>query len=128
VGDGDDAFEVRYVQARVADGLEVDGLRLAVDRLLELFELGAVDELEVDAVLGQRVLEEVVCAAVQRRAGDDVVAGTGQVEDRESLGGLSGSDAQRRDATLESGDALLEDVRGRVHDPCVDVAELLQAE
>jgi len=37
----------------VADRLEVDGLGPGVDRLLELGELGAVDEAEVDAVLGR---------------------------------------------------------------------------
>ncbi len=36
--------------------------------------------------------------------------------------------AERRHAALERGDALLEHVRGRVHDPGVDVAELLQPE
>ena len=33
-----------------------------------------------------------------------------------------------RDATLERGDALLEHVVGRVHDPGVDVPELLEPE
>jgi len=57
VGDLRDRFEVGHVQARVADRLEIDALGLAVDRLLELVELGAVDKSEVDAVLGQGVLE-----------------------------------------------------------------------
>ena len=35
---------------------------------------------------------------------------------------------ERRDAALERGDALLEDVRRRVHDPGVDVPELLEPE
>ena len=35
---------------------------------------------------------------------------------------------ERRRAALERGDALLEDVGGRVHDPGVDVPELLQRE
>ncbi len=128
VGDRGDRLEVGHVQARVADRLEVDGLGPAVDGLLELGGLGAVDEPELDAVLGQRVLEEVVGAAVERGAGDDVVAGAGQVEDRQRFGRLARADAQRSDAALESGDALLEDVGGGVHDPGVDVAELLQAE
>jgi hypothetical protein len=33
---------------------------------------------------------------------------------------------QRADAALERGDALLEDVGRRVHDPRVDVAEFLE--
>ena len=36
--------------------------------------------------------------------------------------------AERRDAALERGDALLEDVGRRVHDPGVDVPELLEPE
>ena len=34
--------------------------------------------------------------------------------------------AERAGAAFDRGDALLEDVGGRVHDPRVDVAELLQ--
>ena len=44
VGDVRDLREVVDVQARVADGLEVDGLGLAVDRRAELLRLRAVDE------------------------------------------------------------------------------------
>ena len=36
--------------------------------------------------------------------------------------------ASAADAAFQGGDALLEDVHGRVHDPRVDVAELLQRE
>ena len=39
--------------------------------------------------LGQRVVQQVVGAAVQRGRGDDVVAGLGEVEDRQRLGGLA---------------------------------------
>ena len=128
MGDGGDCLEVRHVQARVADRFEVDRLGLAVDRLLELGRLGAVDELEAHAPLRQRVGEQVVRATVERRARDDVVAGAGEVEDRQRLGRLARRDPEGPDAALESGDALLEHVGGRVHDPGVDVAELLQSE
>ena len=37
-------------------------------------------------------------------------------------------DQQRADAALQGGDAVLDDRLGRVHDPGVDVAELLQRE
>ena len=57
---------------------------------------------------GKRVVQQVVGAAVQPRAGDDVVAGLGDVEDRERLGGLAARDQQRADAALEGGDALLD--------------------
>ena len=44
------------------------------------------------------------------------------------LGGLARGDEQGADAALERGDALLDDVGGRVHDARVDVAELLEPE
>ena len=82
----------------------------------------------LDAELGQRVVEQVVRAAVEPRAGHDVVARTGQVEDRERLRGLTGGQEQCGDAAFERGDALLDDVLGRVHDAGVDVARLGEAE
>ena len=90
--------------------------------------VGVVDERGLDAQLGQRVVEQVVRAAVQPRAGHDVVAGAGEVEDRERLGGLTGRQEQGRHAAFECGDALLDDVLGRVHDAGVDVARLGEAE
>jgi hypothetical protein len=78
--------------------------------------------------LRQGVVEEVVGAAVEARGRDDLVAGGGQVEDRRGLRGLPGGVSERPDAAFEGGDPLLQDVGRRVHDPRVDVAELLQSE
>src|SRR5690606_6747305 len=47
---------------------------------------------------------------------------------REGLGGLPRRQEQRGDAALERGDALLDDVLRRVHDPGVDVARLAEPE
>ena len=57
-----------------------------------------------------------------------MVAGLGEVEQGERLGGLAAGDQQRADAALERGDALLDRGLRRVHDPGVDVAELLERE
>ena len=52
----------------------------------------------------------------------------GEVEQRDRLGGLARRRRERADATLERGEPVLEHGLGRVHDPRVDVAELLEAE
>ena len=77
---------------------------------------------------GRATLQLVVGAAVEEARGDDVVAGAGDGGERQELRRLAGGDRDRRRAAFERRDALLEDVGGRIHDPGVDVAELLQRE
>jgi hypothetical protein len=57
-----------------------------------------------------------------------VVTGLGDVEQRDRLRGLAAGGEQRTDAALERGDAVLDRGLRRVHDPGVDVAELLERE
>ena len=128
VGHVGDRGEVVDVEPRVADELEEDRLGLLVDGAPEGRRVGAVDVGRRDADLGQGVGEQVVGAAVERRRRHDVVAGAGEVEDRQRLGRLAGCESERGHAALERGDALLEDVGRRVHDPGVDVPELLEPE
>ena len=71
-----------------------------------------VHELGGDAPLGQRVGEEVVGAAVEGLGGDEVVPGPGEVQHGERLRRLPARHRQRRHATLELGDPLLEDIDG----------------
>ena len=86
--------------------------------------------------LGQRVVEEVVGAAVERGRRDDVAAGLGQVQDGERLGRLARRPrpARRGCPTAVSGAPSRAAMRasntrlGRVHDPGVDVADLGQRE
>ena len=103
-------------------------LGAAVDGRAQAVEVVGIDEPHRDAQLRQRVVEQVVGAAVERSGGDDLVARRGQRDDGERLRRLARGQRQPRDAAFERGNALLEDVGGRVHDAGVDVAELLQRE
>mgnify|MGYP006974890133 CR=1 FL=1 len=67
-------------------------------------------------------------AAVEVGPGDDVLAGPRDVQDGDRDCRLSRRHCQRAGAAVQLCQALLEHIRGRVHDPRVDVAELLQAE
>ena len=129
VRDRGDGLDVEDVALRVADGLAEERLGVVLhQRLPGLRVVRVLDEGDRDAELGQRVVQQVVGAAVQRGGGDDVVAGLGEVQDRQRRRGLPAGHRERRDAALERGDALLERVLRRVHDPRVDVAELGQRE
>ena len=73
-------------------------------------------------------MEELVGAAVKVVGRDDLVAHLRDVQQGQRGRRLPGRNAQRARAALDRGDALLEHVGGRVHDPRVDVAELLEGE
>ena len=125
IGDGPD---VRDVEARVADRLDVEGPGPVVGQGGEVLGRVALDPSHLDPEAGQGVGEQVVGAAVQAGRADDVVAGTCQVEDRQGFRCLSAGQSEARHAALERRDALLEDVGGGIHDPGVDVPELLERE
>ena len=126
--------DVDDVQARVADRLGEHEPRLVVDVPLEILGSIRIDEAHLDAVLGQRVREQVVGAAVERRDGDDVLAGTRDVQHRVGDRRLTGREHECRERRLDEARALelreplLEHAPGRVHDARVDVAELLERE
>ena len=94
-----------------------------------------VDERDLDPHLRQRVVEQVVRAAVERRRGDDVVAGLAQRHERERRGRLTrrdGEGARNADRggapALERVEPRLERTLRRVHDAGVDVADLGEPE
>ena len=83
---------------------------------------------DLDPDLGQRVVEQVICPAIQRRARHQVVAGAGEGEHRQRLGCLAGGECHGRDPPFERGEAFFDDIARRVHDARVDVTRLGQAE
>ncbi len=119
-------LDIADVELRIAQGLGVNGLRLFVDCRAQPVEVVGVHKFHLDPELGQRVVKQVVGAAVERGRGNDLVSRRRQRDDDEGFGGLPRGQRQPRNAAFERGDALLEHVGGRVHDPGVDVAELLQ--
>ena len=124
-----DERDVEDVDARVADGLGEQELRVRADRAGPLVGIILVlHEGRLDAELGEGVLEQVVGAAVDRRARHDVVAGLGDVEHGEGRGRLPGGEQECSGAALERGDALLDHGLGGVLDARVDVAELGERE
>ena len=111
MGHGRHAGDVEHVDLRVGDRLGEERLGVGLDRCTPRVQVvGVLDEGGFDAELGQGVVEQVVRAAVQPRAGDDVVTRVGQVEDRERLGGLTRGQEQRGNAAFEGRDALLDHV------------------
>ena len=129
MGDTRHPGDVEDVDLRVGDRLGVEGLGVRPHRRPPGIKvIGIVDERGLDSQLGQRVVQEVVGAAVQPGTGHDVIAGSREIENREGLGSLAGRQEQRRHPALECGDPRLDDTGGRVHQPGVDIARFGEAE
>src|ERR1700744_4499471 len=121
-------LDVRYVELWVAKGLGVNRARFAGDRGAQPVEIVGVHEFHCDAQARPRVVEEVVGAAVERSRGADLIAGGGQGSQRQRLSSLTRRCRKGGSAAFKSCYALLKDIRGRIHDARVNVAELLQSE
>ncbi len=115
-------------ELRVGQGLGVIGAGAVIGGAAESLRVGRIDEADLDALVLQRVGEQVPGAAVEVGRGDDIVAGAGEVLHRIGRGRLAGGHRQRGDAAFERRDALFEHVGRRVPDAGIDVAELLQRE
>ena len=111
-------------QLRVGQRLRVIGAGAVVGGAGERLGIGGIDEARLDALVLQRVLEQVPGAAVEVGGTDDVVAGARQVLHREGARRLARRQRQRRHPAFHRRDALLQHVVRRVHDAGVDVAQL----
>lgn len=119
--------EVRDAATRVADHLGVEQPGPVGDRRRVVVD-AAADERRLHAESPERAGELGDRAAVETARRHDVVAGLGERAEGEELRGLPAAGGDTADRTLEAGDPLLERRHGRVPDPAVDVAVLLQRE
>ncbi len=128
VRDGRGELDVEHVAARVRDRLGEEGLRVGRDATPPAVGIVHVDPVQRDLELAREVVQLRRRAAVQRLRHGDPVA---RLEQREEEGGLRGEPAGERHGAgtaFEVREALLERRDGRIHDPAVDVAVLLQVE
>ncbi len=121
-------LEVGHVAPRIADRLDEQESRLVVDCPAKLVRLRSIDEPALDAQLGERVTEQIISSAIQARAADDVLPCGADVEDRDRLGRLTRGDSEGSAAPFEQRETLFEHIARGVHQPRIDVAELLQRE
>ena len=123
-----DSIEVRNVQTRVPNRLHEERFGVFVDGLTEIFRVALIDKFHIDAELGQRVVKQVVGAAIETGRRDNVLARMAQVHDGQRLGSLTRRGRQGPRSPFEQRESLLEDVGRGVHQAGVDIAEFLQSE
>ena len=122
-------LDVEDGQGRIGDGLAEDRLGVRAECGVQLL-VGRVggDEREVDAHTLHRDGEEIERAAVNVGGGDDVIAGPGDIEHGEEVGGLPGGGQHGGSTALEGGDLRGDRVAGRVLQAGIEVAARFEVE
>ena len=124
-----DRLNVDDVGVRVAECLNEDRLRVRLNRRFKRAVLKWVDKRgRYAARLRQRVRQQIIGAAVDRFRRHNMLAGLCQRVKRIADRRRAGCRRQCRAAALQRGDALLKNVLGRVRQPSVDVAGVLERE
>ena len=114
MGDFGDGRHVEYLDAGVAEGFGEHQSGFGSDGVCEGLGVARVDEGRGDPEAWQREVEDVVGAAVDVAARDDVVAGAQERGDGEVHRRLPAGGAHGAHPTLECGNAFLEYGHGRI--------------
>ena len=120
------ALNIEHGKGGVGDGLAKDELSVGLEGCLQLL-IGAVggDERAGQPHTAHGVGEQVVRAAIDGRARDYVIAGTGHVKDREEVRGHARAREHRSGAALHLADLGGNQVARGVLQTAVEVARLL---
>ena len=91
VCDGRKLLDIEDADGRIGDGLAEDALRVRAEAVFQLFFADVrIDEGAFDAHLLHRYAKQIVCPAVDRTGGDEVIAGLTDVEYGKEIGCLAG--------------------------------------
>ena len=123
-----DALDVDDNAAGVGEVLDEDRLALRGQRLAEILRLGRVDEMAGPAELLERQAELRERAAVEIARRDELVAGPHQREEGQELRRVPRRGGDRGAAALEGREPFFQHGDGRVGQPRIDVAEIVQIE
>ena len=129
VRDGGDRLDVDEVRVRIADGLDVDDLRVFPNCRLEGRRAARrIDKRRLDTEVREGMLKKIVGAAIDRRLSDDVLSRMNESLQRCRHGRCARGKGERRDAAFKRRHAFFEHVLRRIHEPAIDVARILQTE
>ncbi len=123
-----DLIILQNIILRVAKGLDINQPGIVFYRLSKILRVFRVDESYFNAEFGESMVEERHRPAVKRIRGHDMTAGTANVEDAHIYCRLARAECQAAHSAFQGRQPLLQHIRRRIHQPCVDIAEFLQSE
>lgn len=128
VSDLGNGVDVRNIAVGIAQGLQIDGLRVGPDCSSDGVQIMGIHESSRYTKLGQGVGHQIVAAAIDGLLCHDVIPRLGQglnsVGDRR----CAGSQSQSRHAALQGRKTLFQNILGRVSQTPIDVPGVRQTE
>jgi hypothetical protein len=123
-----DGGDVQHVEPRVAERFAKQQARIGAQRRAPGVEVAGLHEGSLNAEAAQRVVEQIVRAAIERRRRNNMRARAHQRGNGQMQRGLAARGADRARAAFQRRDALLEHRDCGVRDARVDVARALHIE
>ncbi len=127
MGDFSHRLDIHHVQHRVADRFGKNHAGLLVDQGLEALRLQGIGKPDLDAELGQNVIEHRIGAPVKVHRRYNLITLAADVDHRVKYCRGAGSQGQAGSPAFQSRHALLEDILGRIHQTGINIAQLLQS-
>ena len=121
-------IKVRYIPARIGDGLAEQGAGVFVERRLHRVQIFRVNELCGPSEPIDRAAELGDRPAVQPVGGNDVAPGLHDRKERHDLSAVAGRAANRACTAFKGGEPLLQNCDSRVCKSRIDVADFLEVE
>ena len=128
MGHSTDGGDIEHLQAGVAHGLAKEQLGVGSDGRAPAVDIARFDEGGLDAKAPQRVVQQVLRAAVEHRAGHDVRACAHQRADGQVQRCLAAGHGDCAGTAFERRHALLQHRIGGVADARIDMATALHVE
>ena len=120
---------IQHVTSGVRDRLPEQGFRIRTEGFLYLFLAGIrVDKGTLDTQLLQGYTKQVICSSVYLITGDEMIAGTADIEDRIEVGCLSGRGEHSAHTALESSYLLSHRIIGGICQSGIEIPLFLQVE
>ena len=120
--------QVQHIEAGIAEGFAIEHFGIRADRRTPGIDVARVNEAGIDAKAAQRVVEQIMRAAVKCARSDDVRPGPGNRCQPQMQCGLAARGGQTGHAAFERGDALFEHGSGRVGNARIHMARTLHVE
>ena len=113
---GSDFWDIQDFEPGISQGLTEQQSSFGADRPREGTQVSRIDKCGVNAESPQRIVEQVVGAAVHRLGRDNMRPGAHQCGDREMTGGLAAGRGDGTDTAFQCCNSFLENGVGRIAD------------